>query len=122
MGYRKRAFFDKYPGRGPFSHLPPSQRPGHAFHGRGRGWGGNPQVCARFPWLPRRWWADPQYAYHPPTVTSTPQDEIVALEDSKNALGEEKDSIEQEINDVETQLKQLKSKLAAEKNQQPTGQ
>lgn len=24
--------------------------------GRGFGWGGNPYVCARFPWLPRRWW------------------------------------------------------------------
>lgn len=25
--------------------------------GRGFGWGGNPYVCARFPWLPRWWWA-----------------------------------------------------------------
>ncbi len=24
--------------------------------GRGFGWGGNPYVCARFPWLPRWWW------------------------------------------------------------------
>jgi len=27
--------------------------------GRGFGWQGNPYVCARFPWLPRWWWANP---------------------------------------------------------------
>ena len=27
--------------------------------GRGFGWWGNPYVCARFPWLPRCWWAYP---------------------------------------------------------------
>jgi len=122
MGYRRKALFGEYPGRGPFSYLPPWQRPGRAFRGRGRGWGSDPRVCSRFPSLPRWWWADPKYAYQPPTVPPALQDEIVSLEESKNALCEEKTSIEHEINDVEAQLKELKSKLAAENNQQPTGQ
>lgn len=122
MGYRRRTDFDQWPGRGPFSHLPPWQRPGRAFGGRGYGRGSsNPRVCARFPWLPRWWWADPKYAYQPPTLTTAPQDEIAALEESKKALGEEKTSIEQEISGIETQVKELKSKLEAEKKQ-PTGQ
>jgi hypothetical protein len=117
MGYRRRAYFDQWPGRGPFSHLPLCQRPGHACGGRGygRGWDADPRVCARFPGLPRWWWADPTYAYQPPTPN--PQDELAALEDSKKELGEEKASIEQEINGIETQLKELKSKLEAEKKQ-----
>ncbi len=121
MGYRRRAYFDELPGRGPFSHLPPWQRPGHAYGGRGygRGRGANPQTCARFPVLPRWWWANPTNTYQSPTPT--PQDELAALEDSKKQLNEEKASIEQEINDIETHLKELKTKLESEKKQ-PTGQ
>jgi hypothetical protein len=114
MEYRRRAYFDQWPGRGPFSHLPPWQRPGHAYGGRGRGT--NPQACARFPVLPRLWWADPTYAQQPPAPT--PQDEIVALEDSKKELGEEKVSIEQEISNIETQLTELKTRLESKKSGQ----
>lgn len=122
MGYRRRAYFDQWPGRGPFSDLPPWQRPGRGFGSRGYGRGlGNPAVCARFPSLPRWWWADPKYANQAPIITIAPQDEIVALEESKKVLGEEKASIEQEINAIETQVKELKSKLEAEKKQ-PEGQ
>jgi len=119
MGYRRRASFDQWPGNGPFSHLPPWQRPGRAHSGRGygRGWGLDPRVCARFPELPRWWWADPKYAYQPPTLTPVPQDELAALEESKKALGEEKASIEQEISDIEKHLKELKLKLESEKKQ-----
>jgi hypothetical protein len=121
MGYGRRAYFDELPGRGPFSHLPPWQRPGHAYGGRGygRGRGANPQTCARFSGLPRWWWANPTNTYQSPTPT--PQDELAALEDSKKQLNEEKASIEQEINDIETHLKELKTKLESEKKQ-PTGQ
>jgi hypothetical protein len=123
MGYRRRAYFGQWPGRGPFSYLPPWQRPGWVYGGRGygRGWGGDPRVCARFPSLPRWWWADPTYAYQPLIVTPAPEDELAALEESKKALGEEKASIEQEITEIETQVKELKSKLEAEKKP-PTGQ
>ncbi len=57
-----------WPGRGPFNYLPPWRRPGWVFGfggGFGRGFGrwGNPYVCARFPWLPRWWWAYLGYGY-----------------------------------------------------------
>jgi hypothetical protein len=117
MGYRRRASFDQWPGNGPFSHLPPWQRPGRMYGGRGYGrrWATEPRACARFPGLPRWWWADPAYAYQP--QAPTPHDELVALEESKKELGEEKASIEQEISDIETQVKELKSKLESEKKQ-----
>jgi flagellar capping protein FliD len=114
MGWRKRA----WPGRGPYSYLPPWERPGWAYGGRGygRGWGiTDPRVCGRFPWLPRWWWADPAYAYQPPPPKA--EEEIAALEDCKKTLADEKTSIEQEINDLETQIKELKTKLEQEKKQ-----
>jgi predicted nucleic acid-binding Zn-ribbon protein len=70
-------------------------------------------VCARFPWLPRWWWADPAYTNKLATVA--PQDEIAALEECRKQLGDEKASIEQEISDLEQQVKELKSKLESEK-------
>ncbi len=75
MGYRGRR--GRYPGNGPFRNLPPYQRPGRLYgYGRGMGYGrgygyygagygrgygsASPYSCARFPWLPRRWWDDPK--------------------------------------------------------------
>jgi len=60
-----RGWAGPWPGRGPFSYLPPWQRPGWLY-GFGRGWWGYPYapwVCARFPWLPRWWWAYPLYSW-----------------------------------------------------------
>jgi hypothetical protein len=120
MGWRRRAYFDQCPGRGPYSYLPPWQRPGRVYgggRGYGRWWSGNSRVCARYPWLPRWWWTDSKYNYQPSIATPTPQEEITALEESRSVLGEEKTSIEQEINDVEEKLKELKTKLETEKKQ-----
>jgi len=121
MGYQRKAYLDQFPGNGPFSYLPPWQRPGRAYgsRGYGRGRGANLQACARFPVLPRWWWVDPAHTYQPPT--QTPQDEIATLETSKKELADEKAGIEQEINDIETHLKELKSKFESEKKQ-PTVQ
>ncbi|PUA34082.1 MAG: hypothetical protein B9J98_01495 [Candidatus Terraquivivens tikiterensis] len=68
MAWGWRGMAGPWPGRGPFSYLPPWQRPGWLFgFGRGFGWLWsylyNPWVCARFPWLPRWWWAYPLYGY-----------------------------------------------------------
>jgi hypothetical protein len=117
MGYRRRVYIDQWPGRGPYSNIPPWQRPGHLIGGRGygRGWGADPRRCARFPSMPRWWWADSTYEYQPPTAS--PQDKLTTLEENKKALDEEKASIEQEITDIETQLKELKTKLESDKNQ-----
>jgi hypothetical protein len=123
MGWRRRAYFDRWPGNGPYSYLPPWQRPGRVYgggRGYGRWWTGDPPSCIRFPRLPRWWWADPKYDYQPSSFTTASQDEITALEESKNALNEEKTSIEQEIDDVEERLKELKSKQEAEKKQSTT--
>jgi hypothetical protein len=58
FGWGGRGWSGPWPGRGPFSYLPPWQRPGWLFgFGRGLGWRWNPWACARFPWLPRWWWA-----------------------------------------------------------------
>lgn len=98
-----------WPGRGPFSYLPPWQRPGWLF---GRGfwrWPGypyGPWACARFPWLPRRWWAYPQYGlpYYGGYLWSA-----AALEEYKKALEAEKARIEQEISNVEARMKELRA-------------
>jgi hypothetical protein len=121
MGYRRRAYFGQWPGNGPFSDLPPWERPGRAYGGRGYGrrWVADPRVCARFPGLHRWWWAEPSFVYQPPNIT--PEAEVAALEESKKQLEDGKASIEQEINDIEMHLKELKSKLESEKNQ-PSGQ
>ncbi|RLI10018.1 hypothetical protein DRO42_02600 [Candidatus Bathyarchaeota archaeon] len=84
MGWRGRGGgrSGPWPGNGPFSYLPPWQRPGWLYgygrgvgYGRGYGygyWGAayNPYVCRRFPWLPRWWWARPgAYGYPSPYWT-----------------------------------------------------
>ena len=72
MGYRGRR--GRYPGNGPFRDLPPWQRPGWVYgYGAGRGYAADPTSCARFPWLPRWWWANPEYkgTPHVPPVPSS---------------------------------------------------
>jgi len=95
MGYRGRR--GRYPGNGPFRDLPPYQRPGRLYgYGRGMGYGRGygyfgagygrgygyaaPSNCAKFPWLPRGWWADPKYGsswpYSPTPDTSAELDRL----------------------------------------------
>jgi hypothetical protein len=61
MGYRGRGSRGYYPGNGPFRDLPPWQRPGWVY---GAGALKNESIdsnsCARFPWLARRWWINPE--------------------------------------------------------------
>jgi hypothetical protein len=96
MGWRGRGGgrSGRWPGRGPFSNLPPWQRPGWLYgYGRGLGYGYSryggysPYACARFPWLPRRWWADPSHRYNwPYPPTPDPNAELERLEAEKEAL------------------------------------
>jgi len=94
MGYRGRR--GRYPGNGPFRYLPPYQRPGWLYgYGRGRGYGyygtgygggdsyASPSSCARFPSLPRWWWADPKYGSswpYPPTADTSAELERLQAE------------------------------------------
>lgn len=119
MGYRGRG--GRYPGNGPFRDLPPWQRPGWVY-GSGRGYGlgygrgyyaGDPSKCARFPWLPRWWWANPNYqgaAQVPttgdPTAVPTPPDERAFLNDQLKYL-------EQELTGIRKRLDELGSEETA---------
>jgi len=98
MGWRGRGWAGPWPGRGPFSYLPPWQRPCWLFgRGFGRGW----------------WWV------YPPAPPRSPEDELAALEYYKKGLEEEKASIEQEIRDAETRIKEQKAMLEQSRGQPP---
>jgi hypothetical protein len=98
MGWRGRGggWGGRWPGRGPFSYLPPWQRPGWIYgfgrglygYGRTYGYGSySPYSCARFPWLPRWWWASPSYSgYFPYPQPPNPSAELERLEAEKEAL------------------------------------
>jgi len=100
MSWRGRGGWSgPWPGRGPFSHLPPWERPGWLY-GRGACW----------------WWATsrgrpygPSYPLYPdPGYGFTlirPEDEIAALEESKRNLQEELKGIEARIEELQKPLK-----------------
>ena len=104
MGWRGRGGgrSGPWPGRGPFSYMPPWQRPGWLYgYGRGLGYGYgyySPYVCARFPWLPRWWWANPSYrsnlAYPP---APDPSAELERLEAERGALMREIEEMKKHI-------------------------
>lgn len=110
----------RWPGRGPFSYLPPWQRPGWIY-GFGRGFYGsggpygygsyspygyryyNPYSCARFPWLPRWWWANPSYSnYFPYPPPVDPSSELERLEAEKEALMKDIENLKKHIEDGTT--------------------
>jgi hypothetical protein len=97
MRYGRRNY---YPGNGPFSHLPPYQRPGFKYGGRGRGyWGTDPTRCARFPWLRRWWWAD-QDTETPYTTDVAPASEKEFLENQISYLKNELDQVNKRLEDI----------------------
>lgn len=96
MRYGRR----RYPGNGPWSNVPPNQRPGRGAgygggYGRGYGYGftgTDPTKCARFPWLPRWWWSNPDTAVVPET-------------------GSEKEFLEGQVTFLSQELENLKKRL-----------
>jgi len=108
----------RYPGNGPFRDLPPWQRPGRAYgygrgyglgygvgYGRGLGYGRgygysstSPYSCARFPWLPRWWWADPKYQGGVPyPSTPDPQAELERLQAERETLARDIDEMKRHV-------------------------
>lgn len=103
MGYRGRR--GKYPGNGPFRDLPPWKRPGWSYrYGVEQGDLGDPLKCARFPWLPRLWWAnlDPAGRYPAPPVASM-EDQRKFLEDNMKVLERELSEIKKRLEDLDSQ-------------------
>ena len=98
MRYGRR---NRYPGNGPFSDLPPYQRPGYLYRGQGRGFAGiDPTKCARFPWLPRWWWANPDETNPIPTPQAMPESEKEFLETQLGYLNKEIEQIRNRLNDI----------------------
>jgi len=126
MGWRGRGRSGLWPGAGPFSNLPPWQRPGWVYgYGRGMGLGRgvgygyglrgapySPWVCQRFPWLPRWWWASPyaraygtQYPLgygNPPTYPSalTPDAELEMLDTYVEQLRGEQEMVNKRMEEM----------------------
>ena len=80
----------RYPGHGPWSDLPPWERPGWKFgRGRGRGW------C---------WWYLSQYPEYPPEFppeyAPTREEEIRMLEDYARYLEEELERIKRRLREL----------------------
>ena len=98
MRYGRR---NRYPGNGPYSDIPPYERPGYLYGGgRGRGFAGtDPTKCARFPWMPRWWWANPDIEN--PTVPQIPQ----AVPES------EKEFLETQLGYLAKEIEQIRSRL-----------
>jgi len=106
-GWRGRGSFGPWPGRGPFSHLPPWERPGWLF-GRGacQSLFGPPLGYGQYPPGAVPYWFQTQ-PYGPPR----PEDEVTALEESKKEL-------EEGLKGVEARIVELKKALE-EKKQEP---
>jgi hypothetical protein len=113
MGYGGRRGL--YPGNGPFRDLPPWQRPGWLYgYGRGYSMGyysGDPSRCARFPWLPRWWWANPDYqgAFQAPPsgVSGTPL--AASTEQEREYLSQQMQYLEKELEAINKRLQELRS-------------
>jgi hypothetical protein len=97
MGYRGRGSRGGYPGNGPFRDLPPWQRPGWVYGADAlKIEASDPNYCVRFPWLPRRWWTNPE-ANTGFAVPSTEQSKSI---------------IEKEITAAENYIATLRKKLS----------
>ena len=114
MGYGGRRGL--YPGNGPFRDLPPWQRPGWLYgYGRGYGMGyytGDPSRCARFPWLPRWWWANHDYqGMFPPVPTVAPgvAQPTASTDQEQEYLSQQMQYLEKELESIRGRLQELRS-------------
>ena len=95
MRYGRR---NRYPGNGSFRDLPPYQRPGYNYGGRGY-WGTDPTKCARFPWLQRWWWANPE-GETPVGPAVVPASEREFLETQLGYLNQELEQIKNRLDEL----------------------
>jgi hypothetical protein len=83
MGWRGRGWATPWPGRGPFSNLPPWQRPGWLY-GRGACW----------------------YMYGPPQAVPP-----IKVEDEAALLNEQKKLMEEQLKTMQETLKRIQQRL-----------
>lgn len=87
-GWRGRGY---WPGAGPFSHLPPWQRPGWLY---------GPGAC---------WYLyDSNRTVLPPIKQLKPEDENLILNDQKQAIVEQQKINQEMLKKIEARLKELK--------------
>jgi hypothetical protein len=86
MGWRGRGWAGPWPGRGPYSNLPPWQRPGWLY---GRG------AC---------WYLYGPYGTYQPAVP-------IKTEDEKALLAEQKTAIEEQVKAMQETLKKIQERL-----------
>jgi hypothetical protein len=89
MGWRARGWADPWPGRGPFSHLPPWERPGWLY-GRGACW----------------------YMYGPyrGVLPIKAEDEAALLKEQKTLLEDQLKSMQETQKRIQERLKELELK------------
>ena len=87
MGWRGREWTGPWPGRGPYSNLPPWQRPGWLY---GRG------AC---------WYLYGPYSATPPTVK--PEDEAALLAEQKTLVEEQLKAMQEALKKIQDRLNEL---------------
>ena len=93
MRYGRR---NRYPGNGPFRDIPPYQRPGFLYGNERVYLGTDPTRCARFPWLQRWWWANPEAGEAPLVLAS----EKEFLEAQLSYLNRELEQINKRLEEI----------------------
>lgn len=104
-GRGRGGWYGPWPGRGPFSYLPPWERPGWLY-GRGACW-----------WLFGPWALYGQspftrYSYSPPYA---PPYAPASLEDEISALQEAKRDLEEELKGIDARIAELKKTMETKK-------
>ena len=103
MGWRGRGS-GPWPGRGPFSYLPPWQRPGWLY-GRGACWWVLPtNLQATVPQVPP---ATVPPTPVPPTVPTTPFVPTFTKEKEKQMLGQQVKALEAQLDAIKKRLEEL---------------
>ena len=113
MGWRRRSWIGPWPGRGPFSDLPPWRRPGWVYggrgFGRGRGWRNMYWATGVPGWAGYGAYA-PGFGYwgNPYNAEVTQQQEADMLKEQAKAMKEEMDSLNERIKELEEIAKKNK--------------
>ena len=72
-------------------------------YGIGYGYTGDPSKCVKFPWMPRWWWANPDYAGELPTPIAA------TAENERQFLNTYVKGLEDELASMKKRLEELKS-------------